>query len=109
MCGYRAVFLSSFFVKFTCVFLIQVNMSHPIVNEARKNGNTLFVIATLFQAEKCNITVSFSEKISDSAGVTAKGTASGVPVVEAAAGGSIKDSKSSVKGMACYTQHIIML
>ena len=100
----QALFLLRFFSL--VFFCIQVNTNHPIINEARKNGNTLFVIAALYQAERCNIAVSFAEKIDDSATVTAEGSASGVPVVEASGGGSVDDSKSSVKGLALYTQHV---
>lgn len=87
-------------------YYIQVNTNHPIIHEARKNGNTLFVIAALYQAERCNIAVSFSERVDDSASVTAEGSASGVPVVGASGGGSVDDAKSSVKGVALYTLHI---
>lgn len=73
----------------------QVNTNHPIIKEARKCGHTIFVISTIFQAEHCNIEVSFSEKVDDSASAGVQPT-SAVGVSE---GGSIADSSTSVKGM----------
>ena len=71
-----------------------MNADHPIVKEARKNGNTLFVIASMFQAEHCNVEASFSEKLDDSARATVQ--AGGY--MQLAEGGSIDDSKSTFKG-----------
>ena len=76
----------------------QVNADHPIVKEARRNGNTLFVIASMFLAEHCNVEVSFSEKIEDSARATVQ--AGGY--AQLTEGGSVDDSKSTFKGNYCY-------
>lgn len=72
-----------------------MNTNHPVIHEARKNGNTLFVIATLYQAEHCNIEVSFSEKEDESASAAA----SSAPLLGTTAGGSLDESQSSIKGV----------
>ncbi|CAI7994501.1 hypothetical protein GBAR_LOCUS1465 [Geodia barretti] len=77
---------------------IRVNPDHPIIREAHKNGNTLFVIATIYQAEHCNIEVSFAEKSRDTASaVVEASTTSSVPLLGANAGANLRDSKSTVK------------
>ena len=78
----------------------QVNPDHPIIREAHKNGNTLFVMATIYQAEHCNIEVSFAEKYRDTvSAVVEASTTSSVPLLGANAGANLNDSKSTVKGI----------
>ena len=81
----------------------QVNMDHPVIREACKNGNTIFVISTLYQAERCNIAVSFSERVDATASVSAQASASCVPLLGATEGGGVDDSKSSAKGVELFT------
>ena len=82
----------------------QVNPDHPIIREAHKNGSTLFVIATIYQAEHCNIEVSFAEKSRDTASaVVEASTTSSVPLLGANAGANLRDSKSTVKGIIIHT------
>jgi hypothetical protein len=76
---------------------IKVNTDHPVIREARKNGNTLFVISTLYEAERCNIEVVFSEKTDDAASATAEASTASVPLVGGGAGGGVDDSKSFMK------------
>ena len=85
----------------------QVNTSHPVIREARKNGDTIFVISTLYRSERCNIEVSFSEKIDDSAHVTAQASAACTPLLGATAGGSLEDSKASVKGVELCLKGVV--
>ena len=79
--------------------ILQVNPDHPIVREARKTGNTLFVMATLYQAEHCNIDMSFSEKSDDTASASAEASTTNVPLLGTTAGATLEDSKSTVKGI----------
>ena len=77
----------------------QVNPDHPIVREARKHGDTIFVMTTLYQTERCNIEVSFSEKSAEVASGSAEASVGTTPLVGATAGASVDDSKSTVKGI----------
>ena len=77
----------------------QVNPDHPIVREAHKNGNTIFVMTTLYWAEHCNVEVSFSEQTTGTAAAGVEASAGGVPLLGASAGTSLDDSKSTVKGV----------
>ena len=76
-------------------------MDHPVIREARKNGNTIFVIATLYEAERCNIQVVFSKTTDDVASAAAEASAAGVPIAGGGVGGDMDDTKSFMKGKCC--------
>jgi hypothetical protein len=75
---------------------IKVNTDHPVIREARKNGNTLFVISTLYEAERCNIEVVFSEKTDEAANAAVDASTDSEPLIGGGAGGSVDDSMSFV-------------
>ena len=58
-------------------------------------------MATLYQAERCNIDVSFSEKSNGTASAIVEASTGNVPLLGATAGTSLDDSKSTVKGVGC--------
>lgn len=55
-------------------------------------------MASLYQAEHCNISVSFSEKTDESASATAEVSDSSTPILNTSVGGNLDDSRRSVKG-----------
>ncbi len=45
---------------------VAVNVDHPLVKKAKERGNALFIVHTVYEAEHCNLSLSFSEDIKES-------------------------------------------
>ena len=71
---------------------LQVNMDHPIVKEAMDKGEAMFVITSMYVAERCNIQVSVSSNEAETVG--------GKVGAEAGGGASetVKDTGTSTQG-----------
>ena len=74
---------------------LQVNMDHPIVQEAMDKGQAMFVITSMYVAERCNIQVTTSSNEAETVGGKETGGGKG------AGGGAsetVKDSGTSTQG-----------
>ena len=71
---------------------LQVNMDHPIVQEAMNKGEAMFVITSMYTAERCNIQVTISDSETETVG--GKVVASG----GGGANETVKDNGTSTQG-----------
>ena len=71
---------------------LRVNTDHAVVQKAVKNGGVMFVITDIYEAEKCDISVSLSEDKKESVEM------GGEVKVEAKADESVDDKHSSSTG-----------
>ena len=62
-----------------------LDISNPIVKEARSKGSAIFIISTLYEAEHCNISVSVTDIMSETEDAGATVSKEGVTEDESAA------------------------
>ena len=71
---------------------LQVNTEHPIVQEAMDKGGVMFVITSMYTAERCNIQVTISDSKDETVGGKVASAAGG------GAGETVKDTGTSTQG-----------
>ncbi len=56
---------------------LRVNTEHPVVKKAVENGGVMFVITDIYEAERCDVSVSLSEDTSEAAQVDVEASKTG--------------------------------